>query len=98
MFLLYDHLFQELWENVAVVFHSAACISFDIPLTSAILLNVRGTKELLELGKSMKKLEVLFLEQEDSPHCIHKWLIHPYVVLEKKLHHVQGPQGFPIMV
>uniref|UniRef100_T1ICI4 Fatty acyl-CoA reductase n=1 Tax=Rhodnius prolixus TaxID=13249 RepID=T1ICI4_RHOPR len=48
---------RELCENVAVVFHAAACVRFDDPLSSAILLNVRGTKELLDLAKSMKKLE-----------------------------------------
>uniref|UniRef100_T1ICH7 Fatty acyl-CoA reductase n=1 Tax=Rhodnius prolixus TaxID=13249 RepID=T1ICH7_RHOPR len=54
---LSDHDRTELCENVAVVFHAAACVRFDDPLSSAILLNVRGTKELLDLAKSMKKLE-----------------------------------------
>ncbi|KAL1139603.1 hypothetical protein AAG570_006585 [Ranatra chinensis] len=45
---------------VQVVFHSAATIRFDEPLRKAVLLNTRGTREVLELAKGMEKLE-LFL-------------------------------------
>lgn len=54
---LCDNDKEELCNNVAVVFHAAACVRFDDPLSSAVLLNVRGTKELLDLARSMKKLE-----------------------------------------
>ncbi|XP_073998703.1 fatty acyl-CoA reductase 1-like [Rhodnius prolixus] len=48
---------QELINNVSIIFHAAACVRFDDPLSNAILLNVRGTRDLLEIVKSMKKLE-----------------------------------------
>ncbi|KAK9509782.1 hypothetical protein O3M35_007019 [Rhynocoris fuscipes] len=48
---------EELCNNVAIIFHSAACVRFDDQLSNALLLSVRGTKELLDLAKTMKKLE-----------------------------------------
>ncbi|KAF5285228.1 hypothetical protein FQR65_LT13343 [Abscondita terminalis] len=44
-------------ENVSVVFHGAASVRFDDPLKYAVLLNTRGTRELLNLVTRMKKLE-----------------------------------------
>ncbi|BES91215.1 Male sterility protein [Nesidiocoris tenuis] len=52
-----DHI-QLLEENVSVVFHSAASVRFDDSLSKALKLNVRGTYELLQIAKRMKKLEV----------------------------------------
>ncbi|KAK5638607.1 hypothetical protein RI129_012902 [Pyrocoelia pectoralis] len=46
-------------ENVSVIFHGAASVRFDDPLKYAILLNTRGTRELLNLALKMKKLDVL---------------------------------------
>ncbi|TRY64151.1 hypothetical protein TCAL_04001 [Tigriopus californicus] len=43
-------------ENISVVFHSAATIKFDEVLTKAVFLNVRGTRDLLNLAKNMVKL------------------------------------------
>lgn len=45
-------------ENVSVIFHAAASIRFDDPLKKAILLNVRGTREVSQLALEMKKVEV----------------------------------------
>ncbi|KAK5638606.1 hypothetical protein RI129_012901 [Pyrocoelia pectoralis] len=45
-------------ENVSVIFHGAASIRFDDPLKYAILLNTRGTRELLNLALKMKKLDL----------------------------------------
>nr|XP_022902012.1 putative fatty acyl-CoA reductase CG5065 [Onthophagus taurus]XP_022902013.1 putative fatty acyl-CoA reductase CG5065 [Onthophagus taurus] len=44
--------------EVEIVFHGAATIRFDDPLKKAVLLNVRGTKFMLELAKEMKKLMI----------------------------------------
>lgn len=49
---------QELIDNVNIVFHSAASVRFDLPLDECIENNVFGTYEVLELAKSMKKLEI----------------------------------------
>lgn len=49
---------QELFDNVSIVFHSAASVRFDDPLTTALRLNTRGTHELIKLSKQMKKIEV----------------------------------------
>ncbi|KAJ8706204.1 hypothetical protein PYW08_010830 [Mythimna loreyi] len=43
-------------KEVDVIFHVAATISFQEPLRSATLVNVRGTRELLALAKECKKL------------------------------------------
>lgn len=45
-------------ENVSIVYHCAATIRFDESLKRAVLLNTRGTKLMLELCKTFKKLEV----------------------------------------
>lgn len=42
--------------NVSIIFHAAASVRFDDPLKYAVLLNMRGTRELLEIGLKMKNL------------------------------------------
>lgn len=49
---------QLLIDNVSVVFNSAATVKFDEELKTAINMNVRGPKELLEICRKMKSLEV----------------------------------------
>lgn len=44
-----------------IIYHCAATIRFDEPLKKAVLLNVRGTKLMLELAKECKKLIVSIL-------------------------------------
>lgn len=39
-----------------MIFHVAANVRFDIDLKGAILSNVKGTREMLELGKACTKL------------------------------------------
>mgnify|MGYP000259348948 CR=1 FL=1 len=51
-----DH--KLLIEEVSVVFHGAANVRFGEPLKSAILLNTRGTREMMLLSRSMKQLRV----------------------------------------
>ena len=45
-------------DNVSVVFHSAATVKFDEALKSAVEMNLKGTKRLLELCRKMDRLEV----------------------------------------
>ncbi|XP_029679896.1 putative fatty acyl-CoA reductase CG5065 [Formica exsecta] len=43
-------------ENVEIVYHGAATVRFDELLKTAVLLNTRGTKQMIELAKEMKNL------------------------------------------
>lgn len=45
-------------ENVSIVYHCAATVRFDECLKRAVQLNTRGTKLMLELCKTFKKLDV----------------------------------------
>lgn len=47
-----------LTKNVEVVFHSAASVRFDETLRQAVILNTRGTQEMLFLAEKMIKLKV----------------------------------------
>ena len=49
---------ETLHREVGVVFHGAASVRFDEPLSKAVLLNVRGTREVVELAKGMLRLKV----------------------------------------
>lgn len=48
------------YDNVNVVIHSAATISFNEPLKVATQINLMGTKEIMKMCGNVKKLEVLF--------------------------------------
>lgn len=45
-------------ENVSFIYHCAATIRFDEQLKKAVLLNTRGTRDILKLAKECKKLDV----------------------------------------
>ncbi|EFN87626.1 putative fatty acyl-CoA reductase CG5065 [Harpegnathos saltator] len=45
-----------LCENVNIVYHAAATVRFDEMLKTAVLMNTRGTKMMVELAKEMKNL------------------------------------------
>ncbi|XP_011495910.1 PREDICTED: putative fatty acyl-CoA reductase CG5065 [Ceratosolen solmsi marchali] len=47
-----------LCERISIVYHGAATVRFDELLKRAVLLNTRGTKQILKLAKEMKKLEL----------------------------------------
>lgn len=47
-----------LTDNVSIIYHCAATIRFDEALKTAVLLNTRGTKLMLELAGNCKKLVV----------------------------------------
>ena len=49
---------QTLEETVSIVFHAAATVRFDDPLKSAVLMNTRGTREIMMTVRNMKNLKV----------------------------------------
>ena len=52
-----------------VVFHVAATVRFQEKLSKSIDINVRGTKELLDLAREMKGLESLVHVSTAYVHC-----------------------------
>ncbi|RZC42435.1 NAD binding 4, Sterile and/or Epimerase domain containing protein [Asbolus verrucosus] len=46
-------------DEVGIVVHCAASVRFDDPLHKAVIMNVRGTRELARLALEMKKVEVV---------------------------------------
>ncbi|XP_041971130.1 fatty acyl-CoA reductase 1-like [Aricia agestis] len=42
-----------------IIYHVAACVRFDDPLKEAVKLNLRGTREIVELAKDVMNLEAL---------------------------------------
>ncbi|XP_038214633.1 putative fatty acyl-CoA reductase CG5065 [Zerene cesonia] len=48
---------QKLIDQVSVVFHSAATVRFADPFRTTMAVNFEGTKKVMDLAKSMKKLE-----------------------------------------
>ena len=49
---------QILEETVSIVFHAAATVRFDESLKSAVLMNTRGTREIMMIARNMKNLKV----------------------------------------
>ncbi|XP_053948997.1 putative fatty acyl-CoA reductase CG5065 [Anastrepha ludens] len=45
-------------QNVNIIYHSAASVRFDDPLRDAILMNTRGTYELIKIAETLKHLKV----------------------------------------
>lgn len=50
---------QLLIDEVNVIFHIAASVRFDDSLTDAVIMNTRGTREVVKLALEMKNLDVL---------------------------------------
>ncbi|KAJ6639260.1 putative fatty acyl-CoA reductase [Pseudolycoriella hygida] len=48
-----------LMADVSVVFHSAASVRFDDPLHEAVIMNTRGTRELMLFAETLTKLMIL---------------------------------------
>lgn len=55
---LSDDDYNMLARNISIVFHVAATVRFDEPIRDAIIKNVRGTREVVELAAQMKNLVV----------------------------------------
>lgn len=53
-----ETILNELTENIEIVIHAAADVRFNEPLYNLIWCNLVGTRDLLELSKQMRKLQV----------------------------------------
>ncbi|CAO1396740.1 unnamed protein product [Diamesa serratosioi] len=49
----------KMMENVSIVFHSAASVRFDDPLKDAVLMNTRGTLEMVKFAEKLKNIKVM---------------------------------------
>ncbi|XP_055327144.1 fatty acyl-CoA reductase wat-like isoform X1 [Sitodiplosis mosellana] len=58
-----------LCNEVQVVIHAAADVRFNIPLLELVQSNVRGTRDVLEIAKKMKRLEVFSYISTAYSHC-----------------------------
>ncbi|CAK1589999.1 unnamed protein product [Parnassius mnemosyne] len=65
---------QYIIDNVDIIVHAAATVRFDEALKKAILLNVRGTKLILDLAKECKKLK-LFIHISTAYCHLHEKLL-----------------------
>lgn len=50
-----------LFSNIDIVLHAAADVRFDEELHRLLIVNLRGTRELLKLSEKMSKLQVFKL-------------------------------------
>lgn len=66
-----DSDWAELVQNVQIVLHSAAEVRFDESLQHLLLVNLRGTREVLRLAESMERLEVVVHISTAYAHCPH---------------------------
>lgn len=56
-------------QNVSIVFHSAASIRFDDPLKYAVLMNTRGTREVLRLCETFSELKAVMYISTAYSNC-----------------------------
>ena len=49
----------KLMENVSIIFHSAASVRFDDPLKAAVIMNTRGTREMIKFAENLKNIKVM---------------------------------------
>lgn len=68
-----------LCNEVEIVVHAAADVRFNIPLLEMVQSNVRGTRDILEIAKNMKKLQVFAYVSTAYSHC-------PLDVVEEKFY------------
>lgn len=61
--------YAEIIENVQIVLHSAADVRFDETLKHLLMVNLRGTREVLALAAQMKRLEVVIHISTAYSHC-----------------------------
>ncbi|XP_072751664.1 fatty acyl-CoA reductase 1-like [Anoplolepis gracilipes] len=72
-------------KKVSIIFHVAANVRFDITLKKAVLINVRSTRDICILGKSLKNLVALVhvsstFSQIDKP--VIDEIIYPYMEVD----------------
>lgn len=58
-----------LCDEVDVVIHAAADVRFNIPLLDLVQSNIRSTRDLLEIAKKMKRLQVFAYVSTAYSHC-----------------------------
>jgi alcohol-forming fatty acyl-CoA reductase len=76
-------------KNVSIIFHSAASVRFDDTLKYAVMMNTRGTREIMQLAKGLKSIKVVMHVSTTYSHpelkvvgeCIHE----PYVDWQKTI-------------
>ncbi|KAH0616362.1 hypothetical protein JD844_027403 [Phrynosoma platyrhinos] len=79
----------ELLSEVNIVFHCAATVRFDEPLKHALLLNVRGTQQLLELAHRMQNLEAFIHISTAYANCNRRYaeeIVYPPPMEPRKLY------------
>ena len=79
---------QILYDNVNIVFHSAATVRFDEPLKVAVNMNVIGTKRVIDLCKRMKNFEVFLHVSTAYANCDRQFIaeeVYPSPVEPEKL-------------
>jgi fatty acyl-CoA reductase len=50
---------KKLMKNISIIFHSAASVRFDDSLKYAVIMNTRGTRELMKFAESLPKIKVV---------------------------------------
>lgn len=70
---------RQLVANVSIFFHVAASVRFDDPLKEAILMNTRGTREVMRFADTLKKLKVIM--HVSTTYCNPDWK-----VIEEKIY------------
>lgn len=68
-----------LCDEVEIVVHAAADVRFNIPLLELVQSNVRSTRDILEMAKNMKRLEVFAYVSTAYSNC-------PLDVVEEKFY------------
>lgn len=71
---LSDEDYDFLVKNVSVVFHVAASVRFDESIRDATIMNVRGTREVVQLAKNMKNLKVFLHVSTAYCNCIREYV------------------------
>lgn len=56
-----DEDYKMLCENVNIVVHCAATLDFETDLKTAVIINLMGTKRIVELCKQIKNLQVCMI-------------------------------------
>ncbi|XP_055837693.1 fatty acyl-CoA reductase wat-like [Episyrphus balteatus] len=65
---------KELIENVQIVIHAAADVRFDEKLKTLLMINLRGTREILELTMKMKQIQVFTFISTAFSHCVRTYI------------------------
>lgn len=76
---LSDEDIDLLCNEVEIVVHAAADVRFNIPLLELVQSNVRGTRDILEITKKMKHIQVFAYVSTAYSHC-------PRDVVEEKFY------------